>query len=69
VKGERVDPAAGVELLAKVGDEVEEGEPVARLHVGRPDRVAAARELVSGAYTIGVERPAPRPLILGRVAP
>lgn len=69
VKGERVDPAAGIELLAKVGDEVEEGEPVARLHVGRPDRVAAARELVSGAYTIGVERPAPRPLILGRVAP
>jgi pyrimidine-nucleoside phosphorylase len=67
VKGERVDPAAGIELLAKVGDEVEEGEPVARLHVGRPDRVAAARELVVGAYTIGVERPAPRPLILGRV--
>lgn len=69
VKGERVDPAAGIELLAKVGDEVEGGEPVARLHVGRPDRVAAARELVVGAYTIGVERPAPRPLILGRVAP
>ncbi|MBC7170360.1 thymidine phosphorylase [Candidatus Bipolaricaulota bacterium] len=69
VKGQAVDPAAGVELLAKVGDEVERGQPVARLHSGRPDRLAAAEELVAGAYTIGPERPAPRPLVLGRIGP
>lgn len=69
VKGERVDPAAGVELRAKVGDEVRQGDLLARLHVGRPDRLAAAQELVAGAYTIGPQRPAPRPLVLGRIAP
>ncbi len=67
VKGQPVDPAAGVELLAKVGDEVERGQPLARLHVGRPDRLAEAEELVAGAYTIGPQRPAPRPLVLGRI--
>ncbi|MBC7221182.1 thymidine phosphorylase [Candidatus Bipolaricaulota bacterium] len=67
VKGQAVDPAAGVELLAKVGDEVERGQPVARLHIGRPDRFPEAEELVAGAYTIGPDRPAPRPLVLGRI--
>ncbi len=67
VKGAPVDPAAGVELLVKVGHQVEKGQPLARLHVGRPDRVAEATELVARAYTIGPARPAPRPLVLGRV--
>lgn len=66
VKGAAVDPAAGVELLAKVGDEVEEGSPLARLHVGRPERVPEATRLVAGAYTIGPARPKARPLVLGR---
>lgn len=67
VKGESVDAAAGVELLAKAGDEVRAGDVLARLHVGRPERVAEAHRLVAGAYALGPERPAPRPLILGRV--
>lgn len=67
VKGAKVDPAAGVELVHKVGDEVEAGAPLARLHVGRPDRADEAVRLVSAAYAIGPGRPKPRPLILGRV--
>lgn len=67
VKGQAVDPAAGVELLAKVGDEVAREQPLARLHVGRPDRAVEAAQLVAGAYTIGPRRPEPRPLILDRV--
>jgi thymidine phosphorylase len=31
-KGDEVDPGAGVEVLVKIGDEVEEGQPVARLY-------------------------------------
>jgi pyrimidine-nucleoside phosphorylase len=67
VKGQAVDPGAGVELLAKVGDEVRAGDALARLHVGRPDRADEARRLVAGAYTIGPARPAPRPLVLARI--
>ena len=67
VKGQAVDPAAGVELLAKVGDEVEKGQPLARLHVGRPDRVEEAKRLIKEAYAVGPERPTPRPLIMGNI--
>ncbi len=68
VKGQPVDPAAGVELLAKVGDEVVRGEPLARLHTHRPERLPQAQRLVLEAYTLG-PTPSPQgPLILGRVA-
>jgi thymidine phosphorylase len=34
-KGDEIDPGAGVEVLLKVGERVEEGEPAARLYGGR----------------------------------
>jgi len=64
VKGQPVDPAAGVELLAKVGDRVEKGQPLARLHVGRPDRLQEAKCLIGEAYTIGEKPTQPGPLVL-----
>lgn len=67
VKGQAVDPGAGVELLAKVGDEAAKGQPLARLHVGRPDRADEAAKLVRDAYTIGSQRVRRKPLILGQV--
>jgi len=67
VKGQRVDPAAGVELLVKTGAKVEKGQPLARLHVGRPDRLPEARKIVEIAFIIGPTPPAPSPLILDRI--
>lgn len=69
VKGQKVDPAAGVELLAKMGDEVEAGQPLARLHVGRPGRLADAKRLIEEAYEISRSPPPPHNLVLGRVSP
>ena len=66
-KGQAVDPAAGVELLAKVGDEVAEGEPLARLHVGRRERTGEALALVASAFEIGPEPPPKGELILARI--
>lgn len=66
-KGQGVDPAAGVELLAKVGHEVGEGEPLARLHVGRKEGVEEARSLVASAFEIGPEPPSRGELVLARV--
>ena len=52
-KGDEVDPGAGVEVLAKVGDRIEEGKLVARLYGGRnADRAAA---LVRKALEISEE--------------
>jgi thymidine phosphorylase len=62
-KGDEVDPGAGVEVFVKIGDEVEKGQPVARLHGER--NAQRARELVLEALEISgtpVERP---PAILG----
>mgnify|MGYP001056311574 CR=1 FL=1 len=67
VKGQRVDPVAGVELLVKVGAEVEKGQPLARLHVGRSARLPQAMEQVRLAFTFGPEKPAPSLLILDRI--
>ena len=52
-KGDEVDPGAGVEVLVKAGDEVEEGEPVARLYGGR--NVERAEALVREALEVSDE--------------
>ena len=68
---DRIDPAVGIVLERKVGDAVAAGEPLAVLHHRysgpggeAPDRVA---ERVLRAYTLGEERRAPGPVVLGRV--
>ena len=49
-KGDKVDPGAGVEVFAKVGDEIEESQPVARLYGRR--NVERAKELILEALEI-----------------
>jgi pyrimidine-nucleoside phosphorylase len=61
-KEDRIDPAVGVTVLVRLGDEVREGEPLAVVH-HRGDPSAAAA-LVAGAYRIEDEAPAPPPLVL-----
>ncbi len=63
MKGEPVDPAAGVVVAAAVGERVEAGQPLARVH-GR-DR-AAAEAVAAGlgtAWTISSERAFPPPVV------
>ncbi len=67
VKGQAVDLGAGVELLAKVGDEVVRGQPLARLHIGRPDRYEEAHAVLEGAFRIASERPGPPALVIERL--
>jgi thymidine phosphorylase len=61
-KGDEIDPGAGVEVLVKVGDRVEEGEPVARLYGGR--NVGRAEALVREAMELSDEPVEPAPGIL-----
>ena len=69
VKGEEIDPAVGIELLKKVGDRVEEGEPLARIHYNSRERGSEARAKVERAFLIGPEPPEPElePLIRSRI--
>ncbi len=62
-KGDKIDPGAGIEILVKVGDEVEEDQPVARLYGER--NAERAEDLVLEALKLSatpVQRP---PVILG----
>src|SRR5919107_551542 len=61
-KGEEIDPGAGVEVLVKAGDRVEEGEPIARLYGGR--NVERAEALVRGALEVTDEPVEAAPAIL-----
>jgi len=68
---DRVDPAAGLVVHKKVGDEVEAGEPIATLHPGASplEPPAAVADRVRGAYQIGSARVPPEPLLRERIGP
>lgn len=66
-KEDAVDPGAGITVLAKPGDLVEEGAPLAVLR-GRA-RVEDASRLAAAAFDIADEPPALAPLVLERRGP
>jgi len=66
---DRVDPGAGLEVWKKVGDPVEEGEPLVTMHVGaaplEPQEAVAAR--VRSAYRIGAGSVSEGLLVIERI--
>jgi pyrimidine-nucleoside phosphorylase len=62
-----VDPAVGILVRAKPGDQVRAGDAVLELHYRDRARLDAAMRLAASAVTIGDERPAVRRLIVGEV--
>jgi pyrimidine-nucleoside phosphorylase len=64
---EPVDPAVGIMIAAKPGDQVRAGDPILELHYRDRARLDAARSLARQAVTIGDERPPAARLIVGEV--
>ena len=67
-KEDAIDYAVGILCLAKRGNEVAAGEPIAEVHAqddGSADRAAAE---VTAAYRIGDDRPADRPIVIDVIA-
>lgn len=65
-KEDDIDPGVGIEVLAKVGDEVAAGDPLAVL-THRPGDIGEAIRLASGAWEISDEPPVPPVLIHERI--
>ena len=61
-KGDEIDPGSGVEVLAKPGNLIEEGAPIARLYGGRA--VERAKRLVLDAFETSDEPVERAPAIL-----
>lgn len=59
-----VDPAAGIDLEAEVGDQVEAGQPVLRLSASDRRKVDAARALLQNAVRIDNDAAPAEPLVL-----
>jgi len=64
---DRVDPAVGLLLHKRVGDEVRAGETLATLHVNDEAPLEAARRRLSEAFSFGDAPPASRPLVARRI--
>ncbi len=69
-KEDPVQAGAGVEMHAKPGDRVTEGQPLLTLHTDTPDRFAYALQSLEGAYDIAPSGTAftQGPVVLERIA-
>ncbi len=66
-KEDDIDPGVGITVLAKPGDEVTQGQPLARVDYRDPSRLGDAREWLARAWEIGDTAPAPTPLVIDRI--
>jgi len=66
-KDEPIDVAVGLEVLAKPGDQVEAGQPLAIVYGNSDEKVAHTITMVEECYTIGQIKREPLPLICGKV--
>jgi pyrimidine-nucleoside phosphorylase/thymidine phosphorylase len=62
-KEDRIDPAVGVVLHAKIGDRVQRGQPLLAIHANDETNLAEARERLLAAYSWSQAPISPPPLI------
>ena len=65
-KEDEVDPGVSISVLAKIGDSVAKGQPLATILYREEERLAAAKPLLERAWAIGEAAAAPE-LIISRV--
>lgn len=66
-KEDDVDPAVGIWVFAKQGEQIEKGQPLARIGWRDRAKLDAALKVLETAWTIGDTQPEPQPLIMGEV--
>ena len=69
-KEDSVQAGAGVQLHAKPGDTVTEGQPLLTLHTDTPEKFSYAEAALAGAFSVASPEAAltPHPLLLARIA-
>jgi len=63
-KEDAIDHAVGVVCLAKRGDRVEPGSPIAEVHARDEESAERAVDEVTAAYSIVEQEPERRPIVL-----
>ena len=67
VESDVVDPAVGLSEMVRLGDWVEKGAPLCRIHAAREEAAAEAEAAVLGAVEIGADAPEVPELIHERI--
>ncbi|MCX5780386.1 MAG: pyrimidine-nucleoside phosphorylase, partial [Firmicutes bacterium] len=65
--GDRIDPAVGIQVLKKHGDQVFTGEVIARIYANDARRMQTAVQSIQGCYHLQREKPPSQALILQTV--
>ena len=68
VGSDRINPSVGLSRLARIGDELDRGEPVGFVHAASEAAAERAVAQVASAYTLGFEAPREPLLVAERVA-
>jgi len=66
--GAAVQSGAGIRIHRRPGEPVAAGEPLFTLYTDTPERFGAAMAELDGGFSVGDTSPAPRPLIIDRIA-
>jgi pyrimidine-nucleoside phosphorylase len=66
-KGDPIDLAVGIDLRAKLGDQLARGQPIAVLHANDATRASEAERVLRSGISISPERAAPPSLIIERL--
>lgn len=66
-KEDRIDPAVGLLLRAKVGSHLAQGDPLVEIHAQSSASADAIRDMLLAAYDWSDQPPAPAPLLLDRI--
>jgi pyrimidine-nucleoside phosphorylase len=61
--GEAINPAVGISHLAKVGERIEAGDPLCRVHAGTPAAAGLAQQQLDTAFTLGRDPVVPAALV------
>jgi pyrimidine-nucleoside phosphorylase len=65
-KEDAIDHAVGLEFHKRIGDRVEQGEPLATIHYNADARLAEAKTMIAASYLIGQEVPK-KPALIRRI--
>ncbi|WP_116598646.1 thymidine phosphorylase [Primorskyibacter marinus] len=69
VETDVVDPAVGLSEVVRLGERVEKGQPLARVHAARLGQADAAETAVRAAISLGDAAPVVPPLVHERITP
>jgi pyrimidine-nucleoside phosphorylase len=64
---DKIDPRSGFEVLVKVGDKIEKGQPMVKIFAKDKDKASSANDQLRHAFRISPDTISPLPLIAERV--